>query len=305
MKKRITSLMLLMAVVIGLLFASGQSSTQGIVLGATENTCQDKVVVTATKLNVRTSKGTQSPILDVLKLGDTVNVLGKLGNWYIIKTDNGQIGTIYKWYTKPSGGCFSWPIPKPEQPAPEEPQEPEPAPKPEPTPEQPTPQPEPKPVPEQPAPEPKPEPAPQPEPEPAPEQPAPKPSEDISAQQSKMLELVNAERAKAGVKPLTWDANIAKVAYVKAKDMVDNNYFSHTSPTYGSPFDMMKNFGIQYRSAGENLAGYSSVEGAHSGLMNSDGHRKNILNPNFTHIGIGVEKSPRYGYVFVQMFVGR
>jgi uncharacterized YkwD family protein len=308
MKKRITSLMLLMAVVIGLLFVSGQSSTQGIVLGATENTCQDKVVVTATKLNVRTSKGTQSPIVDVLKLGDTVNVLGKLGNWYIIKTDNGQIGIIYKWYTKPSGGWFSWPVPKPEQPAPTpkpEPQEPAPTPKPEPTPEQPTPQPEPEPVPEQPAPEPKPEPTPQPEPEPAPEQPAPKPSEGISAEQSKMLELVNAERAKAGVKPLTWDANIAKVAYVKAKDMVDNNYFSHTSPTYGSPFDMMKNFGIQYRTAGENLAGYSSVEGAHNGLMNSDGHRKNILNPNFTHIGIGIEKSPRYGYVFVQMFVGR
>lgn len=66
-----------------------------------------------------------------------------------------------------------------------------------------------------------------------------------------MLELVNAERTKAGLNPLAWDAELANVANVKAKDMVDNNYFSHTSPTYGSPFDMMKSFGIRYRTAGK------------------------------------------------------
>jgi len=127
----------------------------------------------------------------------------------------------------------------------------------------------------------------------------------LRAEQARMFELVNQERAKAGLQALKWDAELARVADIKAQDMVQNNYFSHTSPTYGSPFDMMKNFGIKYRTAGENLAGYNSVEGAHNGLMNSDGHRANILNSSFTHIGIGVQKSPRYGYVFVQMFIGK
>jgi len=127
----------------------------------------------------------------------------------------------------------------------------------------------------------------------------------MTNEQRKMLELVNNERAKAGMKPLTFDAELARVANFKAQDMVERNYFSHTSPTYGSPFDMMKNFGIKYSYAGENLAGYSTVEAAHNGLMNSEGHRKNILNTNYNYIGIGVAKSPKYGYIFVQMFVGR
>ena len=117
--------------------------------------------------------------------------------------------------------------------------------------------------------------------------------------------MVNQERTKAGLKPLTWDADLANVAQVKAKDMSDNNYFDHNSPTYGSPFEMMKKFGISYRAAGENLAGSSRAERAHVGLMNSEGHRKNILNPNFTHMGIGVDKSTRYGYIYVQMIIGK
>lgn len=127
----------------------------------------------------------------------------------------------------------------------------------------------------------------------------------LSYEQNRMLQLINEERTKAGINPLIFDDELTKVASVKAQDMVDNNYFEHNSPTYGSPFDMMKNFGIQYYAAGENLAGYNNVEKAHIGLMNSDGHRKNILNSNFTHIGIGICKSPKYGYVFVQMFIGK
>lgn len=180
----------------------------------------------------------------------------------------------------------------------EEPKIEEPAPTPEANPEQPAPTPEIKP--EQPAPEEKPE-----QPAPTPVEKPQQPSSQIGSQQVHMLDMVNQERSKAGLKPLAWDASLANVAQVKAKDMVDNNYFDHNSPTYGSPFNMMKNFGISYRAAGENLAGSSSVERAHTGLMNSEGHRKNILNPNFTHIGIGVEKSPRYGYVYVQMFIGK
>jgi uncharacterized YkwD family protein len=116
-----------------------------------------------------------------------------------------------------------------------------------------------------------------------------------------MVDLVNQERAKAGVAPLKVDLELSRVARIKSQDMRDNNYFSHTSPTYGSPFDMMKSFGISYRTAGENIAKHSSVESAHAGLMNSDGHRKNILNPNFTHIGIGIVD----GRYYTQMFIGR
>ena len=123
----------------------------------------------------------------------------------------------------------------------------------------------------------------------------------MSASEQKMIDLVNQERAKAGVAPLKVDLELCRVARIKSQDMKDNNYFSHTSPTYGSPFEMMKSFGISYRTAGENIAKHSSVEGAHTGLMNSEGHRKNILNPNFTHIGIGIVDN-RY---YTQMFIGK
>jgi len=126
-------------------------------------------------------------------------------------------------------------------------------------------------------------------------------SYQLSASEQKMIDLVNQERAKAGVAPLKVDLELCRVARIKSQDMKDNNYFSHTSPTYGSPFEMMKSFGISYRTAGENIAKHSSVEGAHTGLMNSEGHRKNILNPNFTHIGIGIVDN-RY---YTQMFIGK
>ncbi len=121
----------------------------------------------------------------------------------------------------------------------------------------------------------------------------------------KMLDLVNSERAKAGVQSLKMDTEVMKVAQIKAQDMVDKNYFSHTSPTYGSPFDMLKSFNVSYKAAGENLAGNNTVERAHTSLMNSEGHRKNILNGSYNHIGIGIADSPRYGKIYVQMFIGR
>ncbi len=119
-----------------------------------------------------------------------------------------------------------------------------------------------------------------------------------------MLALVNQERAKAGLKPLSVDMRLVNLARKKSQDMIDKGYFSHQSPTYGSPFDMMKQAGITYRAAGENLAGASSVQRAHELLMNSDGHRKNILSPNFTSAGIGIIKGGPYGMMFTQMFIG-
>lgn len=126
----------------------------------------------------------------------------------------------------------------------------------------------------------------------------------LSAQEQQMVNLVNNERAKAGLKPLAVDTKLSQMARVKSQDMADNNYFSHTSPTYGSPFDMMKKFGISYRTAGENIALNSSVEKAHTALMNSEGHRANILNPNFTHIGIGIVSKGGSLY-FTQEFIGK
>ncbi len=119
-----------------------------------------------------------------------------------------------------------------------------------------------------------------------------------------MLNLVNQERARAGLKPLQMDLNLVKLARLKAQDMINLGYFDHNSPTYGSPFDMMKKYGVSYRYAGENLAGAPTVDSAHTNLMNSPGHRANILNANYTRVGIGVVSGGRYGKMFVQMFNG-
>lgn len=173
-----------------------------------------------------------------------------------------------------------------------------PAPVPTPAP-QPTPAPTPKPVP---TPTPKPEPTPTPKPTPAPQ---PAPTQGLTAEEQQMVNLVNGERAKAGLSALQVDMQLVKLARLKSQDMINLNYFSHTSPTYGSPFDMMKNNGVTYRTAGENLAGNQTVQAAHTALMNSEGHRKNILNPNYTHIGIGIVDGGPYTKMFTQMFVGR
>lgn len=109
----------------------------------------------------------------------------------------------------------------------------------------------------------------------------------VYAQQ--VLELVNIERSKAGLKPLVLDTKLSYVATEKSKDMAVSNYFSHTSPNYGSPFDMMKEFGISYRTAGENIAmGFRTAETVMDGWMNSPGHKANILDEAFGRIGIGV-----------------
>ncbi len=105
----------------------------------------------------------------------------------------------------------------------------------------------------------------------------------------KVLELVNIERAKAGQAPLVLDAKLSYVADEKSKDMAISNYFDHISPNYGSPFDMMKEFGVSYTAAGENIAmGYKTSEAVMEGWMNSPGHKANILSPKYGKIGIGV-----------------
>lgn len=127
----------------------------------------------------------------------------------------------------------------------------------------------------------------------------------LTADEQEVLRLVNQARENAGLSKLSADSNITKVARIKAQDLVNNNYFSHNSPTYGTPFEMMKSFGISYKSAGENIAAHSTVEAAFNAWMNSSGHRANILNSSFNYTGIGVVSSPKYGKMLVQMFVGR
>lgn len=125
----------------------------------------------------------------------------------------------------------------------------------------------------------------------------------VTAYEKEVVRLVNVERAKQGLTPLEYDWQLSRVARYKSEDMQKNKYFSHTSPTYGSPFNMMKNFGISYRTAGENIAkGYRTPATVVEGWMNSPGHRANILNSSFTHIGVGYVQNGNY---WTQMFVGR
>lgn len=126
-------------------------------------------------------------------------------------------------------------------------------------------------------------------------------SQDLRTAEKEVIRLCNIERQKNGLKPLTENWELSRIARVKSQDMAQNNYFSHTSPTYGSPFTMITNFGIQYRSAGENIAkGQRTAQEVVKAWMASAGHRQNILNPNFTEIGVGLEQTE---YHWTQMFI--
>ena len=125
----------------------------------------------------------------------------------------------------------------------------------------------------------------------------------VTSFEQEVIRLVNEIRAENGLKALTYDWELSRVARYKSQDMKDNKYFSHTSPVYGTPFQMIKNFGISYRSAGENIAkGYSTPQAVVNSWMNSSGHRANILNANYTHIGVGYVAGGNY---WTQMFIGK
>lgn len=125
---------------------------------------------------------------------------------------------------------------------------------------------------------------------------------DILSYEEQVVRLVNQYRRENGLAELTIHWELSRVARYKSQDMHDKKYFSHQSPTYGSPFDMIKNFGISYRTAGENIAqGYSTPQAVMNGWMNSSGHRANILNAGFTQIGVGYVADRHY---WTQMFIG-
>ena len=127
----------------------------------------------------------------------------------------------------------------------------------------------------------------------------------MNLDEKEVFDLINKQRTNNGLPALKNDSEVQRIARIKAQDMVDNNYFSHNSPTYGSPFDMLKSFKVSYKTAGENIAANSSNSSAVTAWMNSSGHKANILNSSFNYTGIGVVSSPRYGKMYVQMFIGK
>lgn len=127
----------------------------------------------------------------------------------------------------------------------------------------------------------------------------------MTTDEQEVFNLINQQRTKNGLPALKSDPEALNVARIKAQDMVDNSYFSHNSPIYGSPFNMLKNFKVTYNTAGENIAGNSSNSGAVNAWMNSEGHRANILNSSYNYTGIGIVSSPIYGKIYVQIFLGK
>lgn len=202
----------------------------------------ENVKITAYKLNIRSGAGTNHSVVGVLNQNQVVEVVGKIGTWYVIHMKDDLVGCVSSKYAKPV--LDNEPRVK-------------------------------------------------------------NITYELTTQEKQMIDLINKERTKNNLKPLIVDWEVSRVARFKSKDMVENNYFSHNSPTYGSPFNMLTNFGINYMAAGENIAGNSTVERAHTSLMNSEGHRNNILSKNFTHVGVGIVDSPKYGLMFTQQFIGK
>ncbi|NLI58910.1 MAG: SafA/ExsA family spore coat assembly protein [Clostridium sp.] len=128
--------------------------------------------------------------------------------------------------------------------------------------------------------------------------------DDIKALENEVIKLVNSERAKNGLPALKANWQVSRVARYKSQDMIDKNYFSHTSPTYGSPFRMLETFGVSFSAAGENIAmGQRTPSEVMNAWMGSPGHRNNILSPSFTEIGVGLAKSANGRYYWTQMFI--
>ena len=128
---------------------------------------------------------------------------------------------------------------------------------------------------------------------------------ELTTDELEVFNLINEQRTKNGLSALKISSEVQNVARIKAQDMVNNNYFSHTSPTYGSPFDMLNSFKVSYKTAGENIAGNSSNSAAVTAWMNSSGHKANILNSSFNYTGVGVVNGSKYGKIYVQMFIGK
>ena len=296
MNRKIILLIVLSLVLTGGLSFAGLNSKDVAAASTFQKVNYETGVVTAEKLNVRQGPSTNFPVVCVLKKGQSVKIFGKLGDWYAIYVPNDNcVGVTLGKYIKTAQAPQAT-AKKPAEKA------------------------VPKVVPKA-APKAAPKASPKPAPKPAPKQntgttgnldpkavasPMPNsPPSGVTQEHQELLNLVNKARADAGLAPLQFDMKLMEVAKLKAEDMVQKNYFSHQSPTYGSPFDMMKQFGVEFKTAGENIAGNRTVAGAFKAWMESEGHRKNILNGNFNYTGIGIVDSPKYGKMFAHMFIGK
>lgn len=131
----------------------------------------------------------------------------------------------------------------------------------------------------------------------------PKPDGAVTNYEQEVIRLVNEIRVQNGLKALTYDWELSRVARYKSQDMKDNRYFAHTSPMYGTPGEMVKSFGISHKRVRENIArGYRSPQAVVDGWMNSSGHRANILNAHYTRIGVGYVPD---GHYWTQMFISK
>ena len=128
---------------------------------------------------------------------------------------------------------------------------------------------------------------------------------NLTQDESTLLSLINEERQKNNLPDLVIDSELQNVAKLKAQDLVQNNYFSHTSPIYGTPFEMLKKYNISYKTASENIAGNSDLNSALHAWLSSESHKNNILSNTYNYTGIAVVDSIAYGKIIVQLFIGR
>lgn len=120
--------------------------------------------------------------------------------------------------------------------------------------------------------------------------------------EAQMLRMVNAERAQRGLNPLQPDPELTQVARAHSRDMFARGYFSHLAPDGADPFDRMRRANVRFLVAGENLALARTLPVAHQGLMQSPGHRANLLRPQFGRVGIGVLDGGAHGLMVTQNF---
>ena len=223
--------------------------------------------VTANKLNVRRGPGIKYETVGILSKDAYIRVFAKIGNWYVIQTENNLIGAVYIDYIKP---CPDMDISNLSIETNAESTN---------------------------------------ESSNSSEQTQAEPVEstqiNLSVEEQEFLTKINELRIKNNLPELKIDENVENVARLKAQDLEENNYFSHTSEKYGTPFEMLTTSGVNYKTASENIAGNSSIDGAINSWMNSDSHKNNILSNNFNYTGVAVVHSNTYGKILVQFFIGK
>lgn len=213
--------------------------------------------VTANRLNVRRGPGIKYETVGILSKDAYIRVFAKIGNWYVIQTENNLIGAVSSDYITP---CYDKDLSNLSIETSTEPTE---------------------------------------------EISNPVVESTLSVEEQEFLDKINEVRIKNSLPELKIDDSVENVARLKAQDLVENNYFSHTSLKYGTPFEMLSTSGVNYKTASENIAGNASIDGAISSWMNSDSHKNNILSTDFNYTGVAVAHSNTYGKILVQFFIGK